>query len=127
MADYLPNEKLPAVYSAAEVVLNDHWPDMLEEGLLSNRLFDLAACEARVISDYMPEIPEVFGDVVLTYRSARDMPELVSTHLNETPERRHAREKFGQYVREHHTFDARAQTLSDRVVQLWPGALAWAK
>jgi len=127
MADYLPNEKLPAVYSAAGVVLNDHWPDMLEEGLLSNRLFDLAACEARVISDYMPEIPEVFGDVVLTYRSARDMPELVSTHLNETSERRHAREKFGQYVREHHTFDARAQTLSDRVVQLWPGALAWAK
>ena len=71
---YLPNADLPAVYAAAGAVLNDHWPDMREEGMLSNRLFDLTACNARVISDYLPEIADVFGDVVLTYRRPRGHP-----------------------------------------------------
>lgn len=114
---YLPNDELAAVYGAAGVVLNDHWEDMREEGLVSNRLFDLTACNAKVISDHMPEIREVFGDVVLTFRSAEDIPDLVATHLRETPERRAAREQMGEHVRAVHTFDARAATLSDRVVQ----------
>ena len=114
---YIRNEELAAVYAAAGVVLNDHWDDMREEGLLSNRLFDLVASDARVISDDLPEIQEVFEDVVLTYTSSADMPGLVHQHLQESTERRDARQAMGRHVREHHTFDARARTLSDRVSQ----------
>ena len=118
---YIPNEELAAVYAAAGVVLNDHWDDMREEGLLSNRLFDLVASDARVISDDLPEIQQVFDDVVLTYTSSADMPGLVHQHLTESPERRDARQAMGRRIRKHHTFDARARTLSDRVAQ-WRAA-----
>ena len=33
-----------------------------DEGMISNRLFDLTACNARVISDHLPEIADVFGE-----------------------------------------------------------------
>lgn len=115
---YLPNHELPGVYAAAGVVLNDHWDDMRDHGILSNRLFDLAACDARVVSDHLPEVEEVFGDVVLTYDRPEELPDLIDTHLHETPARRAAREALGRRVREEHTFDARAATLSERVDQL---------
>jgi glycosyltransferase involved in cell wall biosynthesis len=115
---YLPNDELPAVYAAADAVLNDHWPDMQEEGMLSNRLFDLTACNARVISDHVPEIAEVFGDVVLTYQRSDQIPDLLRLHQSETEDRRKAREDLGERVRREHTFDARARVLSERVAAL---------
>lgn len=118
LGEYLPNHELPGVYAAAGVVLNDHWEDMRDHGILSNRLFDLTACDARVISDYLPEVAEVFGDVVHTYRSPAELAHLVAANLHEAPEAREARQELGRRVREEHTFDARAQTLSEAVAQL---------
>ncbi len=114
----IPNDELPAVYRAAGVVLNDHWEDMRRDGLLSNRLFDLAACEARMVSDHLPEIPEVFGDAVPTYQDPAQLPDLVRAVLADTPERQEARRRLGELVRREHTFDARAQEISERVAAL---------
>lgn len=122
--EYIANNELPHVYTAAGVVLNDHWDDMREQGLLSNRLFDLTACDARVISDHLPEVRAVFDDVVLTYRDSDDLPGLVRTHLGETPERAEARRELGRRVRAEHTFDARAAHLDDRVRQVRQGVAA---
>src|SRR5262249_13863990 len=58
---YLPNDRLGAAYRAAGVLLNDHWPDMAEQGFYSNRLFDAVAAGARVVSDPVAGIPELFG------------------------------------------------------------------
>ncbi|HWM73009.1 MAG TPA: glycosyltransferase [Nocardioides sp.] len=115
---YLPNDELPAVYAAADAVLNDHWEDMREEGMLSNRLFDLTACNARVISDHLPEIADVFGDVVLTFQRPDEIPDLLRKHQSESEEHRRAREALGEHVRREHTFDARARVLSARVATL---------
>jgi glycosyltransferase involved in cell wall biosynthesis len=112
---YIPNDELPTVYAAAGAVLNDHWDDMRDDGLLSNRLFDLTACDARVISDHLPEIGEVFGDPVLTYQEPEDIPGLLALHRDETEDRRAARTALGEQVRREHTFDARAALLSERV------------
>ena len=117
-APYIPNADLPAVYAAAGVVLNDHWDDMRDLGILSNRLFDLAACDARVVSDHLPEIEDVFGDVVLTYGEGRSIAEAVRGQLEETPERAEARRELGERVRREHTFDARAAQISEAVVAL---------
>ena len=116
--EYLPNEELPAAYTAAGVVLNDHWDDMKNEGLLSNRLFDLAACGARAVSDDVPGLSEVFGDVILTYRTPDELAEAVATQLAETPERAAARMALSEKVRREHSFDARAQTLVETVRKL---------
>lgn len=117
-SDYLANEELPATYGAAGAVLNDHWDDMRRDGLLSNRLFDLAACGARVITDDVPGLSEVFGPAFLTYDSPETMAEAVKTHLSETPERAKLREELSETVRREHTFDARALTLVEAAQKL---------
>ena len=118
LGEYLPNEDLPAVYAGAGVVLNDHWDDMKAEGLMSNRLFDLAACGARVVTDRVEGIEDVFGDVVLTYTTPQELAAAVNAQLAETPERAAAREKLSELVRREHSFDARAEELVETVRKL---------
>ncbi len=68
---HLPNAEVPAAYRSARVVLNDHWDDMAAGGFVSNRLFDAAACGARVLSDEVAGVPggvgALFGGSVRTY------------------------------------------------------------
>jgi hypothetical protein len=116
--EYIPNEELPAVYCAAGVVLNDHWLDMRESGIISNRLFDLAACGARIVSDRVAGLEEVFGSSVLTYDTPETLAAAVMQHLNESTEHREAREEIAERVRRDHTFDARADQLLDAVTRL---------
>src|SRR5690625_7259569 len=91
---------------------------MSGDGLRSNRLFDLAACAARMASDHLPEIAEVFGAAVPTYRDPAELPDLVREVLADTPERQEARRRLGELVRREHTFDARARQISERVTAL---------
>ncbi|MGC0250370.1 glycosyltransferase [Pseudactinotalea sp. Z1748] len=114
----IPNDELPGVYRAAGVVLNDHWEDMRRDGLLSNRLFDLAACEARMISDYLPEISDVFGDAIPTYSDPQEVPGLIRSVLSDGAAREQARRDLGELVRTEHTFDARAREISDQVANV---------
>lgn len=110
---YLPNATLAATYRAAGVVLSDHWEDMRREGFLSNRLFDLAACGARVVSDPVPGVEGVFGDVVLCASSPGELAEAVQTQLGEGPDRAAARAELAARVCAEHSFDARAATLAE--------------
>ena len=68
---HLPNDAVRRAYSSAALVLNDHWDDMREQGIVSNRVFDALACGALVVSDHLPEIAERFGDAVVTLSHAR--------------------------------------------------------
>lgn len=121
--EYIGNELLPAVYGAAGVVLNDHWDDMRRDGLLSNRLFDLAACGARVVSDHVDGISEVFGPTVRTYTSVAEFEAAVTAHLSETDAEAAERMDLAERVRREHSFDARAQVLHE-AVQALTGHLA---
>lgn len=111
--EYVPNDELPQLYANAGVVLNDHWDDMRTEGLISNRLFDLTACGARVVSDDVAGLDELFGDSVLTFTTPEELAAGVATHLAETPERAAARMALSEHVRREHSFDARATELVD--------------
>jgi hypothetical protein len=75
---FVPNEDVAGMYRSAGVVLNDHWPDMAKHGFLSNRLFDAAASGARVVSDDVAGIKEVFGESVTVYRTPSEIAELCS-------------------------------------------------
>ena len=75
---FVPNENVAGMYRAAGVVLNDHWPDMARHGFLSNRLFDAAASGARVVSDNVAGIEEVFGESVAVYRTTSELADLCS-------------------------------------------------
>jgi spore maturation protein CgeB len=102
-------------------VLNDHWDDMRERGFLSNRLFDAAACGARIISDEVPGMGEVFSGLVRGYRNESELLDLVRSGPEGFPgeDRRLA---VAERIRREHSFDARAHQLLDAVLAVRSGA-----
>jgi hypothetical protein len=107
----IDNADLPGAYRSAGIVLNDHWGDMVSHGFLNNRLFDAVAAGARVVSDDVPGIAEVFGDAVAVYRTPEDLGRLCAPQRRDafgTDEQRRAR---AAAVAQEHSFLARAQQL----------------
>lgn len=74
-------------YSSADIVLNDTREDMIEAGFISNRIFDVTACGAFVISDYIPEIEEIYGDSVPMYKNSAEFKALIEYYLAHPGER----------------------------------------
>lgn len=120
VADHLPNAELPAAYTAAAIVLNDHWDAMRERGLLSNRLFDAAACGACVVSDDAVGLHDVFGDTVTTYATRDDLRRTVDALLADPGRRRDLGDRARAMVVDHHTFDDRVRSLLGSVPAVAP-------
>ena len=108
---YMDNEKIGQAYHDAKILLNDHWDDMRENGLISNRIFDALAAQAFVISDYMPEIDEIFSGAVVTYRSKEDLKEKIDYYMAHPEERKTRAERGQAIVLKDHTFRQRVQTI----------------
>ena len=119
---YLPNAEVGAAYRAAGVVLNDHWPDMSANGFLSNRLFDAVAAGARVISDDVPGIEEVFGDAVRVVRTPKELDELVNApDLDAVFGTDELRRQRARRIATDHSFAARARVLLEDAVHIRAG------
>ena len=78
---------------------------MIEAGFVSNRIFDATACKAFVISDYMPEIEEIYGDSVPMYRNEREFKALIDYYLAHPEERREKAERAYQITMARFTAD----------------------
>jgi GT2 family glycosyltransferase/glycosyltransferase involved in cell wall biosynthesis len=111
--EVVANAELARYYSAADIVLNDHWDDMRIEGFISNRLYDALACGAFVISDVVHGIEAEFDGAVPTYRSRAELEPLIARYLEDPDERRRLADHGRAAVLERHTFDHRAQALCD--------------
>jgi GT2 family glycosyltransferase len=108
----IPNRRLAAAYAGAGIVLNDHWDDMREGGFVSNRLFDAVASGARVVSDDVAGIRNLFGDSVQVYRDVDDLRRLATLpDPDEVFGDRETRRRTAERVRSEHSFAARAETL----------------
>ena len=76
---HIKNSELHAYYGSAKIVLNDHWPDMKDNGFLSNRIFDIGplrglrrfrrVCRRRAICRLHRHLRDALG----TARSCRTM------------------------------------------------------
>lgn len=106
----LANADLPAAYAQARIVLNDHWSDMRRGGFLSNRLFDAAAAGARIVSDDVPGLHEVFGPQVRTYTTLEELRALLAEDSTAWPDDA-ALKAAGARIAAEHSFDARARVL----------------
>lgn len=113
--EYIPNGQLASYYKSAGVLLNDHWDNMAASGLLSNRLFDAAACGARILSDAVEGIDEVFGGLVKQYRDEAELGKLARELLAETPKQRKARLELAQDIMANHSFDVRCRRILEVV------------
>ena len=106
----IDNKALARVYASAKVVLNDHWESMREHGFISNRIFDVLASGARLVSDAMPSIGYVFGDAVTQVRGPEELRVALNAALSAgAPD--DDRERIASRVLAHHSFDARAVTM----------------
>jgi len=117
-AESVPNEDLPALYASAGLVLNDHWEDMRVEGFVSNRVFDVLATGARLLTDDVVGLTDVLGTDVPTWSHLSEF-----AHLTGEPLERHypdteTRLALAEKVVAEHSFDARAATLLDTALRL---------
>lgn len=108
--EYIPNRDLARYYRSAAWVLNDHWDDMRRWGFISNRLFDAVAAGARVVSDDITGLGDVFGDGVAVYRKKEDLGALLGSERDRAVEETGIR-ALSERVRRDHSFDARASTI----------------
>jgi GT2 family glycosyltransferase len=111
------NEDLGALYASAGVVLNDHWDDMRRDGFLANRLFDVTACAARLVTDEIDGLAEVFGDVVRTFHDEQEMGPLLADPAAAFPSYE-VRRELAEIVMREHSFDHRAEVLLDDAARL---------
>ena len=111
---FMPNEELPAAYAGAGIVLNDHHSDMAKSGFLSNRLFDAAACGARVLSDNAEGLHEIFGPAVVTFDDEDQLVRLLDQPIDQVFPGREERARAARRIAEEHSFDARASVLIER-------------
>jgi GT2 family glycosyltransferase len=111
--EVIPNTELARYYSAADIVLNDHWDDMRFEGFISNRVYDALACGAFVISDRVSGIESEFDGAVPTYGSRAELEPLIARYLDDPDERQRLAAHGRAVVLQRHTFDLRARVLCD--------------
>jgi spore maturation protein CgeB len=114
----IPNAMVGDLYRKAGVVLNDHWPDMQRAGLLSNRVFDVLACGAPIVSDDVTDLPAGFSDFIIGFGPDRPIGGSIAQAIGEDAERRTARQAFAETVRRDHSFDRRAAAILERARML---------
>jgi Glycosyl transferase family 2/Glycosyl transferases group 1 len=115
---HLPNEQVRRAYSSAKIVLNDHWDDMREQGIVSNRVYDALACGAVVLSDHLPELEAGFGEAVVTYRTREQLHAHVARLLADPAERAERSARGRELVLAAHTFGHRVEALLAAVARL---------
>ncbi len=115
---FVENDRLPALYASAGVVLNDHWPDMRESGFISNRVFDVLACAGRLATDDVAGLDDVLPGAARVWHSAGELAEMLGpVGLQSFPDRAD-RLAVAELVRTEHSFDARARRLLEIAVEL---------
>jgi spore maturation protein CgeB len=117
VSEFIPNDELPTVYSSVGVLLNDHWDTMRAWGIVSNRLFDGLACGTPIVSDHLPELDDLFGTSVGTYRTGEELRQAVDVALDDPVAARRRANEGRELVLAHHTFDNRARELLDALAR----------
>jgi GT2 family glycosyltransferase len=117
--EFIANEELRRVYSSAKIVLADHWPDMRDNGYISNRVYDALASGAMVLSDPVSGLEERFGDSVAVYRSPEELRSQIVLLLGDEEGRRARARKGREIVVDAHTFERRVDVLLEQVETRW--------
>jgi glycosyltransferase involved in cell wall biosynthesis len=139
--DVIPNAQAVALYQRAKINVNayrtskgfgEDAPRIAHAESLNPRALELAACGAFYVSDWRPEVAEVFGGAVPTYATPTELEALIAYYLERPDLRADIAAVLPQLVRGR-TFDAAAAQVvgdleaafrespaeRDRIERLW--------
>jgi glycosyltransferase involved in cell wall biosynthesis len=103
------NVDLPRFYASAGVVLNDHWESMRVEGFASNRIFDVLACAAPLVTDRVEGLPPEIAAGCTFFGDGMPLAAAVAAACRDHDPGRAA--ALAELVCRDHSYDARAATL----------------
>ena len=112
--DYIDNNVVGQAYHDAKILLNDHWDDMKEYGIISNRIFDALSAGAFVLSDNVPGIDEILEGNVVTYDNREDLKQKIDYYMKHDSERDKKAHAGQTIVRKQHTFANRV----DKIIEV---------
>ena len=118
---HVPNGEVGGYYASADIVLNDHWPDMQREGFLSNRLYDASAAGGFVISDGIEGLAEEFDGGVVSYETPEELRALIDRFLADPTARAEHAARARAAVLARHTFEHRVAELLRHVEPMLAG------
>ena len=104
----IDNAQLGEHYSSARLVLNDHAPNMAEDGFTSNRVFDVLACGVPILSDRAADLPDSIAKEVYVFSDYESFGDAVTSAFSEDAERKRRRLEVAAIIAHEHDFDARA-------------------
>ncbi len=84
---YIDNSILRKYYSSAKIVLNSQLEETKDFGVIVNRIFDVTACGTMVVSEWVDEIKEVYGDCVPMYKTEKEFVDIINYYLTHDEER----------------------------------------
>ncbi|MEO8529688.1 MAG: glycosyltransferase [Deltaproteobacteria bacterium] len=106
----IPNHELGAHYASAKVVLNDHLPQMLAKGIISNRVYDVLASGTELVSDALPDLGRDLPGAALG-RTTAEVGAAIAEALAHDETRKSDRLELAEYIRTHHSFHERARDI----------------
>lgn len=102
--------QLPAFYPQSEINFNCTSKQM--KGAVNQRIFDAPACGAFVLTDWRPQIPNLFEeDEIAYYKDPDEIPELVNFYLANPAKRRQIASKARKRVLAKHKWEDRLQSI----------------
>lgn len=107
--EFIDNDELYKYYANADIVLNDHREDMRYYGFVSNRIYDVTATGGFVLTDYMPEVEQAYGNSVAMYKDYYDFKDKLEYYLAHPEERELMAEKAREITLRYFTNDKVAE------------------
>lgn len=113
----VPNFLVPFLYRSAETVLNDHREDMIHDGIVSNRIFDVLACGKGIVTDNFHNIPEELQFACFSYEKEGIKKAIERCRIFNHGISQQQKRKLRNVICDEHSFDKRALQISEAVYQ----------
>jgi spore maturation protein CgeB len=117
----IPNERAAIMYSGAKISLNlnrtsvdyDGEMHIPEAESMSPRAYEIPACGGFMISEYRPEVLDIFGDMVPVFRTSEELEHRIRYWLDREEERRELADRMRTCVHGHSYTDRAKVILQD--------------
>lgn len=105
----IPNERLASYYASAGTVLCRHSVNMVNGGFPSNRIFDVLACGAPVVTDGVSSLPVALSEACVVFGQDGHVATAIEQAITHSDAGR--RKDLSDLIRHEHSFNNRVRTI----------------